>query len=100
MEKEILTLDKLKKLKPESIFAKGYLIDSNEGCPLANTGRKVRWVAVRGWIHDWAIYCQNPHYAGTWSWERIQQMGDKIPFEECIKQLVPCDEEAFKMYRY
>lgn len=107
-----LTLKQLKEMKP-GIFAKGTFIDNPEGCNMANTGKEVRWVAVRGDIEDWCIYSQNPYYiddfspkvmaigySGIWDWQKIADEGDKISSENNIKKLVPCDEEAFKMYRY
>jgi len=33
-----------------------------EDIPLAGTGHRVRWVAIRGDIEDWCIYIQNPHH--------------------------------------
>ena len=56
----------------------------------------IRWIAVRGQIHDWKIYC-------LWAdqdWEEIKRVGDKIHDDETIRRLVPCDDEAFKMYRH
>jgi len=101
MSKEKLTLEQLKKMKPETIFAKGTLVDSPDGINLARTDRRVGWVAVRGGIHDWCIYAQNPHEGEmAWGLEQVKRMGDKITSEEHIKKLVPCDNEAFEMYRY
>lgn len=109
---EKLTLQKLKELPP-GIFAKGEILDGPTGCNVANTGKMMRWVAVRGDIHDWAIYTQNPHYinsedpevvavgyGGVWDWEKIRREGDKISMAHHIHRLVQCDDEAFKMYRY
>ena len=109
----VLTLAKLKAMEPDTVFAKGTFIDSPEGCNLANTGKEVRWVAVRGGIHDWAIYAQNPYYiddfgpevmavgySGVWDWQMIADQGDKVYNESHIRKLVPCDDEAFEMYRY
>jgi len=111
-----LTLEKLKELDP-GIFAKGVCVDDcgdkwNSVC-LAWTGKATRWVAVKGDIPDWAIYAQNPHYvdsddlevkmlgmSGIWDWDKIRDQGDKIGSEKSIRRLVPCDDEAFKMYRY
>lgn len=97
----MLTLKELKEMEPDTIFAEGTLVDSPEEIHLAGTGRTVKWVAVRGGIHDWAIYCQ-PVYSEPleWSNERIRSNGDKIHNENYIKKLVPCDDEAFKMYRH
>lgn len=80
-------------MKP-GIFTEGTFIDSPEGVNMAGTGKKVGWVAVRGGIHDWSIYAENP-YTGIG-----YPNGDKVTGEANIKKLVPCDDEAFKMYRY
>jgi hypothetical protein len=109
---EILTVEKLKSLE-RGIFAQGEVKDDPTGCNMANTGKMMRWVAVRGDIHDWAIYCQNPHYidstdpdvlavgyGGVWDWQKIAYMGDKVHRRGHIQHLVPCDDEAYKMYRH
>ena len=91
----MLTLQNLKDMEP-GIFATGVAIDESGGLYMANTGRELRWVAVRGGIHDWTIYC---HLSG-WDKDWIRANGDKVCGEEHIKKLVPCDDEAFKKYRY
>lgn len=109
----MLTIKKLKEMKPLTIFAKGEVVDSPEGCNMANTSKTIRWVAVRGHIHTWSIYCQNPHYidskdpltvavgySGVWDWEKIKAVGDKIHCELNIKKLVECDKESFEMYNH
>ena len=96
-----LTLQTLKDMEPDTIFATGTLVDSPEEFHLARTGNEVRWVATRGYIHDWAIYSQNPHDGNmVKSFDEVKQYGDKISNEAYIKKLVPCDDEAFGMYRY
>ena len=81
------------------IFAQGEIKDIQEVCNVANTGKIMKWVAVRGNIHDWCIYTDNP-YSPQYSYEGVRDMGDKISGEANIKKLVPCDDEAFDMYRY
>lgn len=72
---------------------------------------KVKWVAVRGGYHDWAIYhsmdsnivkadyFDDPVHLEA-SNERIASYGAKLHREEDIKRFVSCDEEAFGMYRH
>jgi len=72
----MLTLEKLKEMDSHTIFAYG-----------------ADWVAVRGGIHDWAIY------KGQGTKEYIRDWGNKVHSEEEIKLLVPCDKESFNMYR-
>ena len=95
-EMEVLTLEKLKAMKPGTLFASGYATDGPGGLNMSRSGKKLRWVAVRGGIWDWAIYC---HWADK-SEEWIRDQGDKVILEEHIKKLVPCDDEAFALYRY
>ena len=92
-----LTLEQLKDMKP-GVFAKGETIDSPEGANMASTGKMIKWVAVRGYIHDWAIYTDNP-YSPQLTFQGVRNMGDKIHDREAIKKLVPCTDEALKMYR-
>jgi hypothetical protein len=92
----MLTLEKLKKMK-EGIFAKGEVVDSDKGVNMANTGKILKWVAVKGY-HDWAIYIDNPFMPQP-NHEWVARIGDKIHDREYIRKLVPCDDEALKMYR-
>ena len=113
MKPKKLTIDDLMAMDPHTIFASGTFYDDLGGCNIANTGKEVPWVAVRGGIHDWAIYCQNPHYVesediptimlgmgGRWDNDKITRLGDKIFTEKNIRKLVPCTKKAFEMYRY
>ena len=85
----MLTLENLKEIKP-GIFASGIVTESRLHA------REVKWVAVRGGIHDWAIYYHKSFQEEEW----IKDHGDKCFTEKVIKELVPCDDEAFKMYRF
>jgi len=92
----MLTLKMLKDMPPGTTFATGVVMDNPEGLNMCNTGMELRWVAVRGGIHDWAIYC---HYADR-NIEAVRRSGNKVCREGYIRMLVPCDDEAFAMYRY
>ncbi len=93
-----LTLQQLKDMEPGKIFASGVIVDGSRGINMANTGKMIDWIACRGGIEDWCIYC---HFADeSWGQEQIHDNGDKVTFESNIKKLVPCDDEAFAMYRY
>jgi hypothetical protein len=92
----MLTLQALKDMDPGQIIATGTSNDRPDGLFMANTNRLLRWVAVRGVIHDWAIYCHFAEKDIMW----IRKEGDKVCDASHIKKLVPCDDEAFKMYRY
>jgi hypothetical protein len=92
----LLTLEKLKEIKKHSIFATGTAIDNELGLFMTGSGRELRWVAVTGEINDWCIYCHFAEHDIEW----IKRQGDKVCMERNIKMCVPCDDEAFKKYRY
>ena len=91
----MLTIEKLKAMKPHTIFAKGEFIDVKDGINISGIKRKMRWIAVRGDVHDWAVYCSLANI----NWEGVIRWGDKINTKSYIKKLVPCDDEALEMYR-
>ena len=92
----MLTLQMLKDMPPNTVFATGVVPDSPEGINMMNTGNDLRWCAQRGQIYDWTIYT---HWA-TSPLQYVKNRGDKVFSAINIKRLVPCDDEAFKMYRY
>ena len=94
----MLTLEKLKEMPAGEVFATGFVENSPEGIYMTdqNKGKQLLWAAKRGGIHDWAIYI----YWADAGLSFVLSQGDKVTNEENIKKLVPCDEEAFKMYRY
>jgi hypothetical protein len=91
----MITLQDLKDMPKHYIFAKGELPDNPQGINIDNTGQTLRWVACRGDIYDWAIYCA----PADWDWERIRTNGDKVRQIENIRNCVNVDDEAMKMYR-
>ena len=92
----MLTVKKLKEMPKNTIFATGEIVDSPDGINLADTGKMLRWIAKRGYIHDWCIYA---HFADKdISW--IEDNGDKVHREAHIKKLIECDDEAFSIYRH
>ena len=121
----MLTLKKLKEMKPDTIFAKGsgliihpWFNDATENL-VNEEGKpdkkgklvKVNWVAIRGSYHDWAIYhsldanFEPADYLGGFTHlkatdEQIARGGAKLTNAEKIKEFVPCDDEAFSFYRY
>ncbi len=87
---ELLTLEKLKVMEP-GIFATGLVKDDRLYREL-----ELKWVAVRGGIHDWAIYY---HLASSTD-GYVRDSGDKCFTRQVIRELVPCNDEAFAMYRF
>jgi hypothetical protein len=80
---ERLKLTDLKKMEPNTIFAKGE-----------------KWVAVRGDVEDWAIYKQGSYEADEWTDEAISERGDKVHDPKDIKRLVPSTKGAMERYRH
>jgi hypothetical protein len=91
----MLTIQQLKDMEPDTIFATGTAKDEPGSLNMARTGQELHWVAIRGGIHDWAIYVA----PADWEDEHIASSGDKVHDRENIKKLVECDEEALGMYR-
>jgi hypothetical protein len=58
--------------------------------------RDFRWIAIRGGIADWAIYYDRTTNNMDW----VRNYGAKMLNPEKIRELVPCEDEAFEMYRY
>jgi hypothetical protein len=87
----MLTEKKLLEMKPNGIIGNG-----TGTYPEVYNG-EIRWVALRGeGMHDWCIYYGYPQM----SIEEIARMGDKMFTRSVIERLVPCDEDAWSLYRF
>ena len=91
----MLTLQQLKDMEPDTIFATGETTDDALGVNMTGIGQPLRWVATRGGIWDWAIYI----HKASWSEDEIKRVGDQVHNRETVKNLVPCDDAALGMYR-
>jgi hypothetical protein len=91
-----LNENEFKALPRGEIFATGVLPNSPEGLFMTAGGGELRWIAKKGQIEDWAIYC---HWA-TWTESEIASNGDKVTNKHHIEICVPCTDEVFKLYRY
>lgn len=89
----ILTDDEYGKY-PEGIFRSGLCSDSPTGCNIDNTGKILKWIAVKFRDRDWAIYLGYPDQ----SEERIFRHGVKTRDESNIRRLVPCSDVVFSFY--
>ena len=86
---DLLTISKLKEMKPGE-FATGV------GTYPEIIDIEIRWAAVRGGYHDWTIY----YLSSIHSIQTVITNGDKMFTKSVIERLVPCDDDAYKMYRY
>lgn len=92
----MLTKKEFDKLPNGEVFATGVQPNSPEGIFMNRDGGEIRWVATKGDINDWTIYC---HWeSSTVEW--IKNLGDKIHNPAHIKLCVPCEDEVFKLYRF
>lgn len=55
----------------------------------------IRWVAVKGWGDDWAIY----YHKAIYEIVLVREQGDKINEANLIQNLVPCTQEVLDKYR-
>jgi hypothetical protein len=91
----MLTVEKLKGM-PENYMFK-YGTTEVEDYWDASKTMLIDFVAVRGRIWDWTIYCAR---ANTKTFMNIKDYGDKMTNANSIKKCVPCDDESFKLYRF
>lgn len=101
-----LTVNALKEMGPEKVFATGETTNDPEGVFITreHLGRKLLWIAKRGDVYDWTIYIGwaeyqiGDHPLTPIGYHRILSNGDKV-MKEDAKKLVPCTDEAFNLYR-
>lgn len=91
-----LTEEQFKALPKGEMFATGVLPNSPKGLFMTNGGGELRWVAKKGQIDDWAIYC---HWA-DWTESEIMSNGDKVDNKIHIQRCVPCTDAVLKLYRH
>jgi len=92
----MLTIEEFNKFNAGDIIGSGEIENSPEGIYMTNSGGTLRWVAKKGRVNDWCVYCHWSHY----SFEYVEQSGDKVMTKEYIQRCIPCSEEVFKLYRY
>lgn len=95
---EQLTLKMLKEMTPSTIFKTGVTTNDENGVYMTDNrkGHSMRWVAVRGGIHDWCIYIHWVEHDENY----IYKNGDKVRDSRNIRKLINCDDEAMAMYRF
>lgn len=108
----MIDLEEFKELPHDTIFDTGVFIDSSEegfidGLPTIHAqntgGKRMAWVAVKGMIHDWAIYYAHEkiEFLDTLTpLIFVRNHGMKLYEYKNIKKLVPCSDDVLKCYRY
>lgn len=91
----MLTYDEFVALPAFELFAHGMTNDKPGGLNIMGTGKSICWVAVKGKINDWAMYC-------GWSnnIEHLMQFGDKVLDKTNITNVLKVDEQVLNCYRY
>ena len=91
-----LTLEEFEKIRDGEIFMQGVIPNSASGLFMTNGGGNLRWVAQKGYGHDWTIYCHWDYMDANW----IKHNGDKVGTDANIKKCVDADPEVMKFYRH
>jgi len=91
----MLDIEAFDKIPAGSTFATGVLPNSPTGIFMTRDGGDLRWVAVKGYAHDWAVYCHWAYHSEDF----VASSGDKVLTPEYVKRCVPCTEEVMERYR-
>jgi len=89
-----ITDEMFKKAEHNTIFATGYAEDTAEELNLWQEGLLYRWVAVKGTVDDWAVYCDYTCRTD----EFIKHLGNKVP-EASVRNIIRVSDELFERYR-
>lgn len=92
-----LSIQLLKDMSPMTVFAQGITTNDPDGTYMtaSRRGEDLKWIAVRGGYHDWAIYIG---WANEKTVNTLIQNGDKVTGEGNIRKLVRCSDGAYDMY--
>jgi len=95
----LLTIEQFNEFEPDAIIAQGITQNNSNGLFMTNDNidRDIRYVALKGHNNDWCIYC---HWANTSTYQSVCEVGDKVTSEQNIMNVVPCEKEVLKRYRY
>jgi hypothetical protein len=93
-----MTLEEFNKIPDGEVFATGVLPNSPEGIYMTGEhfGESLKWIAIKGYAHDFAIYYHWFYY----SEEYIKEQGQKVTSKGNILKCIPCDEEVINLYRF
>lgn len=91
-----LNIKQFEEIRDGEVFASGVLPNAPEGIFMTNDGGNLRWLAKKGFGHDWAIYCHWDYHNLEW----IEAHGDKVESNSNIKKCIEADPEVMKLYRY
>ena len=92
-----MTDKEFKELPFDKPFSSGVAKDDPTGLNMTNSGNELRWIAKKGRINDWAIYCywNQPEISDDY----ILKSGQKVYDLNNVKNVIDCDDEMLKRYR-
>lgn len=89
-----ITLKKFLAFEHRQVFAHGMSVDSPEGLHMTGSGKTLYWVAVKGAIDDWALYCGLEDNI-----EQLRMYGDKVHDDRNITRVISVSPAVLKLYR-
>ena len=92
---ETLTAERLASFPNCAAFCVGTTVDSPDGVNMMNTGKPLKFVAVKGDIEDWAIYVHWDYHDDIY----VKAQGDKVTDLEAVKRVLTCSDSALRLYR-
>lgn len=93
----MITKEILESAYDGEILISGYFIDSGD-TNISNTGKRLRWLAVRGMIPDWTIYFEDPFGWYDWEDDRIKNIWYKFP-KNMVNGIVKLGDWVLDVYR-
>ena len=90
------TLAEFDAIEDGGIIDTGISQNSPDGIFMTNDGGELSWVAVKGYGHDWCIYCHYSYHTTEW----VMSHGDKISTTRNIKKCFDVDDEVMSLYRF
>ena len=91
----MLTIDQFNLIPAGKMFYTSTVSDNIHGINMSASDRLLRFVAVKGHVDDWAVYCLWADHPADY----ICEVGDKVRHRQHIGHCVPCDDEVFARYR-
>ncbi|KKL81414.1 hypothetical protein LCGC14_1995000 [marine sediment metagenome] len=78
------------------VLCYGSAPDDVTGLNMTGSGKTLHWVAKRGAIGDWCVYC---HWSSH-DFVYILSQGDKVINRENIENILDIDDEVWARYRF
>lgn len=91
-----LTKEMIENAPLRSIIFEGITTDDAEGLNMTMSGKKLRYVVVRGGFTDWCVYTHFAFHDAEW----IRRHGDKPHGKGNINHIIDFDDEVWEIYRH